>query len=442
MSETHLFITIDDIIIPDGRRATDAAAVRRLAESIKQVGLRHPITVTKRGDKYTLVTGLHRIEAYKKLGHEHIPAVITKLSKLEAELWEIDENLCRSELGPAEEASALRRRKAIYEELHPATKHGGDHKSAEAKSTRQNGDLKSFAGDTADNTGMSERTVQRTVERAVKIGDDNLRKITGTSLDKPGELDALCDLPEKTRNSLIERAASGERVSAKVETHGRKARGSKPKPAVAEPEVEPLNPKADTVTGDEPDDDDDTVITPEEHVALLSDYYKLVDRNSVLTAALNTKEIEAGRTWPPDMNKKQLKKRDRYLESISYFQLELERLYAEVTKQPSWRAEIITKSGERLVNGARFATRGEVDAHANAYARHLSKEGQGKIEVEVIPCEDDEPNAQLQGTTVHFAHGDCVLLDWRPAQANEHPAAETGDISTSPTTGTTAVPPA
>jgi hypothetical protein len=154
----------------------------------------------------------------------------------------------------------------------------------------------------------------------------------------------------------------------------------------------------------------------DEQRSLLFQTLKKSHRNSVLTAALNAKEIEAGRTWPPDMNKKQQGTRDRYLESISYFQLELERLYAEVTKQPSWRAEIITKSGERLVNGARFATRGEVDA----YAFHLSKEGQGKIEVEVIPCEDDKPNVLFQGSEVRFAHGDCVLLNWRPAQANEH----------------------
>jgi hypothetical protein len=197
-------------------------------------------------------------------------------------------------------------------------------------------------------------------------------------------------------------AAAGNGVDPADTAEQRKA-------TVAEPDVDP--PKADTVTGDDPEDNDDTGITPEKYVALLSDYWKLVDRNSVLTAALNTKEIEAGWTWPPDMNKKQQKKRDRYLESISYFQLELERLYAEVTKQPSWRAEITTKSGERLFNGARFATRGEVDA----YALQLSKEEQGKIEVEVIPCESDKPNVQFQGTKVHFAHGDCVLLNWRPA---------------------------
>ena len=43
-----------------------------------------------------------------------------------AELAEIDENLVRGKQAPAQEASAIFRRKAIYEELHPETKHGGD----------------------------------------------------------------------------------------------------------------------------------------------------------------------------------------------------------------------------------------------------------------------------------------------------------------------------
>jgi hypothetical protein len=41
--------------------------------------------------------------------------------KIIAELAEIDENLIRSPLTPSQEASAIFRRKAIYQELHPTS---------------------------------------------------------------------------------------------------------------------------------------------------------------------------------------------------------------------------------------------------------------------------------------------------------------------------------
>jgi hypothetical protein len=63
---------------------------------------------------------------------------------------------------------------------------------------------------------MSERAIQRHDERARKIGEDNLLKIKGTSLDKPGELDALARLDPEVIDALCARAAAGEEVSAKA----------------------------------------------------------------------------------------------------------------------------------------------------------------------------------------------------------------------------------
>ena len=91
-------ITISDIDIPAGRREVNTASVKRLADSIDKIGLRHPIMVREKGDRYVLVAGRHRIEAYKKMDIEHIPATIVKMSNDDARLWEIAENLHRAEL--------------------------------------------------------------------------------------------------------------------------------------------------------------------------------------------------------------------------------------------------------------------------------------------------------------------------------------------------------
>ena len=111
---------ITEITVPFGRRSL--RDVEALAQSIKEVGLLNPITVTP---DLTLIAGYHRLEACKRLGWKDIPVQIMKLDGLKAELAEIDENLVRNELTVLEHAEALKRRKEIYEALHPKSKKGG-----------------------------------------------------------------------------------------------------------------------------------------------------------------------------------------------------------------------------------------------------------------------------------------------------------------------------
>jgi ParB/RepB/Spo0J family partition protein len=118
------------------RQGVPRERVKALAASIKQIGLRIPITVrraTKVEDgrdieAYEIVAGRHRYEAVCSLGAEEIACVVTDDDDLHAQLWEIDENLMRAELSPSERASCTARRKEIYEALHPEAKHGGDRK--------------------------------------------------------------------------------------------------------------------------------------------------------------------------------------------------------------------------------------------------------------------------------------------------------------------------
>ncbi len=91
-----------------------------------QKGQDTPIQVLRNGGgKLHLVAGAHRLEACKRISVE-VRAEIIECSELEARLIKIDENLFRRELGALDRAVFLAERKAVYEEMYPDTKKGGD----------------------------------------------------------------------------------------------------------------------------------------------------------------------------------------------------------------------------------------------------------------------------------------------------------------------------
>jgi ParB family transcriptional regulator, chromosome partitioning protein len=204
-------------IKPERLRALRPDDIPALAASMKQLGQLQPIIVRpvgksdSDGNGYWLIAGRHRLEAAKLLKWPAIRAtVLDGITADMAELIEIDENLIRSELTPAERVMHVGRRKELYEKLHPETKHGGDRKS---KSSRQVGELKRFTQATAKATKQSERKVQRDATRAKEVVV--LGEIVGTSLDKGAEIDALAKLPEAEQRKLAAAAKAGENVSAR-----------------------------------------------------------------------------------------------------------------------------------------------------------------------------------------------------------------------------------
>lgn len=188
-------IQISDIEIPGGRKLrTDVGA---LADSISQVGLLNPITVRATQiyeeaqharDGYRLVAGLHRLEAMKSLGHETIRAHIIdfaddEFADLKVDLAEIDENLVRVDIPLIDQSERLENRKRIYEVLHPETSVGGDRKSLEFKEKNQSAIIAGcFTKDTAEKTGMSERSIQELTQISKKIGHDLKTEIRDTPL--------------------------------------------------------------------------------------------------------------------------------------------------------------------------------------------------------------------------------------------------------------------
>jgi hypothetical protein len=130
------------------------------------------------------------------------------------QLVETDENL----LSPALRRSLTKQRKALYEEEHPETKRGSAGGRAKAgkgaKSQNATKQTLAFIDVHAKQTDRHRATIAREISEAEKIGDDVMRKIVGTSLDRQSEITALAAMDEQERQEIVDRAVAGEKVSA------------------------------------------------------------------------------------------------------------------------------------------------------------------------------------------------------------------------------------
>lgn len=93
------------------RRRLDEAGIAELADSIEQHGLLQPIVVKTAEDGYVLVAGQRRLEAFRRLGRERIPALLTEGRADELALIE---NLQRMDLDPLDESEAMAALKERY----------------------------------------------------------------------------------------------------------------------------------------------------------------------------------------------------------------------------------------------------------------------------------------------------------------------------------------
>jgi len=218
-------IALRDLVASEQPRPIRPDEVDRLAASIKDVGLIQPIVVKPTTivhgtamDGWKLVAGHHRVAACRALGWTEIAAVVVNdTSHLQNELIEIDENLCRAELTAAQRTAFSKRRKQIWEALHPEIQVGQVVPPVIGYASPPP-QTKGFAAATEDATGQSKRDTNRAIARADAIGDEALAKVVNTSLDSGVELDALAKLAAPERAQLIERAAAGEQVSARQKT--------------------------------------------------------------------------------------------------------------------------------------------------------------------------------------------------------------------------------
>ncbi len=182
--------------VPKRLRAVVPAKVKQLAESMAAIGLQQPITVWSNApDHLELVAGAHRLAAAIKLGWPQIDVIsVDDMPEIDRQLWEIDENLMRAELTTVERDNHLVRREELWERRDSG---------ATCATIKGPGMPKGFATETADATGLSKATINRSLSRAKSIPSDIRDQIKGTALDTGVYLDSIKGMDSEDQRAKV-----------------------------------------------------------------------------------------------------------------------------------------------------------------------------------------------------------------------------------------------
>ena len=147
-----LEVDVASVKVSNRLRATSDDKVAELAESIEQIGLLHPITVSKSSDGYLLLSGHHRLQAFRLLGRRSIPATLHASDELLQKMIEVSENLIRSDLNAIQTAEHIILREELLTQLGRRVA-GGENKWTRGKNSLTTEDL-------ARSMGMKSRAYQ------------------------------------------------------------------------------------------------------------------------------------------------------------------------------------------------------------------------------------------------------------------------------------------
>lgn len=183
-------VSIKDIIIPSNRVRRDFSHIKELIESIRRVGLLHPLVVTKQPDgKYALNAGESRYRAVLLLGWTEVPVTFwSDLSAFAQKEIELEENLRRSDLVWSEEVEGLRQLDEIKRQVYGSAMQGGDGKGWTQEKT-------------AEIVGQSPKTVREKIHFATLLKA------------RPELMARVKDLPMKVAMRQVEQIEEGERVA-------------------------------------------------------------------------------------------------------------------------------------------------------------------------------------------------------------------------------------
>lgn len=175
-------LSIDSIEI-SGRHRQRLGDLQPLAESIRRVGLLHPVVVTEGGK---LIAGQRRLEACRLLGWTEVPVnAVTDLDEARLALEaERDENTCRLDMAPSEKV-------ALGLELEKLEKPRAEERE---RAGRPSGNLpEGTKGQTRDLVGAAVGMSGKTYERAkavVAATDDPDHEVAFAAREAVEEMDS------------------------------------------------------------------------------------------------------------------------------------------------------------------------------------------------------------------------------------------------------------
>lgn len=100
-----VLLDLIDVLNPRERKQK---VFHELVASIRLLGLKKPITVTRRGERYLLICGQGRVEAFRALGQRCIPAIVVPSSDEDAFVRSLVENIARRAPRTLEQLEAIR----------------------------------------------------------------------------------------------------------------------------------------------------------------------------------------------------------------------------------------------------------------------------------------------------------------------------------------------
>ncbi|RWR28731.1 chromosome partitioning protein ParB [Sinirhodobacter populi] len=213
MTNTEILdLPIADIDVPaDRARDFDQDTAQALATLILTQGLFHPIRVRAVGDRYRLISGLHRLRAHEINGATTIPATISAAGDDDAaRLEEVMENLGRGELIALDRCHHLYELKVIWSAAHPDFANGGGNQRSRNGGT--NGSTENdepevfgFASSLAEKVGLSKQKINAAVKIWENLTADAVGRLPGTDLArKQTELKALSEQKPPMQRRILD----------------------------------------------------------------------------------------------------------------------------------------------------------------------------------------------------------------------------------------------